>query len=454
MIRMIIDISRYILAALILVYSLQSFLVFRKQDEDAREFLFLRQNVVMLCIHFVAFMVLYLRMAEPMLLFFYGAQVIYLASTLVFYRNLYPTASKLLVNNMCMLITIGFIMITRLSYDESIRQFKILVIGTVLSLLVPILVRKVKILAKGAWLYAIGGLGLLAAVAVLGRVTGGAKLLLSIGSFSLQPSEFVKISFAMCVAGMLSRSTKFPNVVLTTIIAAAHVLILVVSTDLGSALIYFAAYLVVLYVATRDWRYLAAGGASGAVAAVGAYAVFSHVKIRVSVWKDPFADYYGSGYQIAQALFAIGAGGWFGTGLCMGTPGQIPTVEDFMFAAISEELGSFFALCMILIYMSCFVMFVNVALKMKESFYRLTALCLGCIFAVQVFLTVGGAMKMIPMTGVTLPFISPGGSSILSTLIMFAVVQGMYIIKEDEEYDEEKEEAFGRSYGERSPSLR
>ena len=345
-------------------------------------------------------------------------------------------------------------MITRLSYDESIRQFKILVIGTVLSLLVPILVRKVKILAKGAWLYAIGGLGLLAAVAVLGRVTGGAKLLLSIGSFSLQPSEFVKISFAMCVAGMLSRSTKFPNVVLTTIIAAAHVLVLVVSTDLGSALIYFAAYLVVLYVATRDWRYLAAGGASGAVAAVGAYAVFSHVKIRVSVWKDPFADYYGSGYQIAQALFAIGAGGWFGTGLCMGTPGQIPTVEDFMFAAISEELGSFFALCMILIYMSCFVMFVNVALKMKESFYRLTALCLGCIFAVQVFLTVGGAMKMIPMTGVTLPFISPGGSSILSTLIMFAVVQGMYIIKEDEEYDEEKEEAFGRSYGERSPSLR
>ena len=342
MIRMIIDISRYILAALILVYSLQSFLVFRKQDEDAREFLFLRQNVVMFCIHFVAFMVLYLRMAEPMLLFFYGAQVIYLASTLVFYRNLYPTASKLLVNNMCMLITIGFIMITRLSYDESIRQFKILVIGTVLSLLVPILVRKVKILAKGAWLYAIGGLGLLAAVAVLGRVTGGAKLLLSIGSFSLQPSEFVKISFAMCVAGMLSRSTKFPNVVLTTIIAAAHVLILVVSTDLGSALIYFAAYLVVLYVATRDWRYLAAGGASGAVAAVGAYAVFSHVKIRVSVWKDPFADYYGSGYQIAQALFAIGAGGWFGTGLCMGTPGQIPTVEDFMFAAISEELGQLF----------------------------------------------------------------------------------------------------------------
>ncbi|MDY3917856.1 MAG: FtsW/RodA/SpoVE family cell cycle protein [Candidatus Limivivens sp.] len=443
---MIIDISRYVLLGLILIYSLQSFLVFRRQEEDAREFLFLRQNVVMFCIHFVAFMVLYLRMAEPMLLFFYGAQVIYLASTLVFYRNLYPRASKLLVNNMCMLITIGFIMITRLSYDESIRQFKILVAGTVISLLVPVMIQKLRILSKLSWLYAAVGIGLLAAVAVLAQTTGGAKLLLTFGPISLQPSEFVKISFVFCIAAMLSRSTSFSNVVVTTIIAAVHVLILVISTDLGSALIFFCSYLVVLYVATRDWRYLAAGGAAGGGAAVAAYALFAHVKIRVAVWKDPFADYSGSGYQIAQALFAIGAGGWLGTGLCQGSPGQIPVVEDFMFAAISEELGSLFSLCMILIYMSCFIMFINVALKMREMFYRLTALGLGCIFAVQVFLTIGGSMKMIPMTGVTLPFISPGGSSLLSAMLMFAIVQGMYISRKDEEYDEEKEEAYRRSY--------
>lgn len=442
MIRVIIDISRYVLLGLILIYSIQSFLVFRKQDEDAREFLFLRQNVVMFCIHFVAFMVLYLRMAEPMLLFFYGAQVIYLASTLVFYRNLYPKASKLLINNMCMLITIGFIMVTRLSYDESLRQFMILVVGTVISLFVPILIRKLRMLSKLGWLYAIGGIGLLVVVAMIAPDTGGAKLLLTVGPISLQPSEFVKISFVFCIASMLAKSTKFSNVVITTIVAAIHVLILVVSTDLGSALIYFITYLVVLYVATRDWRYLAAGGAAGAGAALAAYKLFAHVKIRVSVWQDPFADYSGSGYQIAQALFAIGAGGWLGTGLCQGSPGQIPVVEDFMFAAISEELGSLFSLCLILIYMSCFIMFVNVALKMKQTFYRLTALGLGCVFAVQVFLTVGGSMKMIPMTGVTLPFISPGGSSILSTLIMFAVVQGMYLLRKDEEYDEEKEEEF------------
>ncbi len=448
MTRLIIDISRYVLFGLILIYSIQSFLVFVKRDEESREFLFLRQNVVMFCIHFVAFMVLYLRMEEPMLLFFYGAQVIYLAATLVFYRNLYPKASKLLVNNMCMLITVGFIMVTRLSYDDSIQQFKMLIAGTVVSLAVPVVIRKVKAIASWSWLYAIAGIGLLAAVTVLGEETGGAKLSLSFGPIALQPSEFIKITFALFAAGMLSKSVKFGNVALTTVLAAAHVLLLVVSTDLGSALIYFVAYLVMLYASTRDWRYLGLGVVAGCAAAVAAYMLFAHVKVRVQVWQDPFADYAGSGYQIAQALFAIGAGGWFGTGLCQGSPGAIPVVEDFMFAAIAEELGSLFCICLILIYMSCFIMFINVALKMEKGFYRLTALGLGCMLAVQVFLTVGGAMKMIPMTGVTLPFISTGGSSLLATLIMFAIVQGMYILRRDEEHDEEEEEEYRGAYSE------
>ena len=107
------------------IYTLQSYVVFRKKDEDDADFLFLRQNVIMFCMHFVAFMVLYLEMEESQLLFFYGAQVIYLAATLVLFRNLYPKASRLLINHMCMLISIGMIMITRISYDQSIKQFKI-----------------------------------------------------------------------------------------------------------------------------------------------------------------------------------------------------------------------------------------------------------------------------------------------------------------------------------------
>lgn len=444
--KLIIEVSRYVLIGLILIYTFQSFLVFIKRNEDAREFLFLRQNVVMFCLHFVAFMVLYLKMEESQLLIFYGEQVIYLAATLVLFRNLYPKASKLIVNNMCMLITIGFIMVTRISYDQSTKQFKILVAATVVALLIPVLIKKLHFITRWSWFYAILGIGLLGAVAVMASVTYGAKLSLSVGGFTLQPSEFVKIIYVFFIAGMLSRSTDFRNVVITTCLAAVHVLILVASTDLGSALIFFITYLFMLYAATKDFRYMAAGLLAGILAAVAAYFLFSHVRVRVEVWQDPFRVYEGEGYQIAQALFAIGAGGWLGTGLFQGSPTAIPIVEqDFMFAAIAEELGGIFCICLILICMSCFIMFVNIAMKMYDDFYRYVAFGLGCIYAVQVFLTIGGAMKMIPMTGVTLPLISYGGSSVMSTMISFAIIQGLYLMREDDE-EEDKEVYLEENY--------
>lgn len=433
MTKLIIDISKYVLLVLIALYALQSYIIFKKKNEDAREFLFLRQNVLMFAIHFIAFTVFYLKMDESTLFYFYGAQAIYLGAVLVLFRNLYPRASKLLVNNMCMLITIGFIMLTRISYDQSMKQFKILAIATVAALIIPILVKKLKFLDKLGYIYALGGIGLLGVVLVFAKFSYGSKLSLSIGGFTFQPSEFVKIIFVFAVASLLAKATDFKHVVITTAIAGAHVLILVVSKDLGSALIFFVTYLVMLYVGTRDWRYLFLGIAAGVIASVAAYFLFSHVRVRVQVWKDPFASYTGDGYQVAQSLFAIGAGGWFGTGLYQGSPTIIPIVEqDFMFSAICEELGGFFAICLILIYMSCFIMFVNIAFKMENKFARLASLGLGCTFSVQVFLTVGGAMKMIPSTGVTLPFISYGGSSIMSTVIMFAIVQGFYISRREE----------------------
>lgn len=325
------------------IYTLQSILIFAKRSEEAREFLFIRQNVVMFCLHFVAFMVLYLQMNQSQILFFYGEQALYLAATLIFFRHLYPKASKLAINNMCMLITIGFIMVTRLSYDQSVKQFQICVIGTVIALIVPWLISKLKFITKFAVVYAILGIGLLVAVAVMATVTNGAKLSLTIAGITLQPSEFVKIIYVFCIAGMLSKSTEFSQIVKTTILAAVHVLILVISTDLGSALIYFMTYLIMLYVATRDWKWLALGFGAFVVAAVAAYFLFAHVRVRVEIWKDPFSVYEGSGYQVAQALFAIAAGGWFGTGLYQGSPTEIPYVDqDFMFAAIARRDGKYF----------------------------------------------------------------------------------------------------------------
>jgi cell division protein FtsW (lipid II flippase) len=220
--------------------------------------------------------------------------------------------------------------------------------------------------------------------------------------------------------------------------AAAHVLVLVLSKDLGSALIFFITYLTMLFVATGSWGYLLGGIAAGSGASVIAYYLFAHVRTRVMAWLDPWSDIDNRGYQITQSLFAIGTGGWFGMGLYQGMPYKIPVVEkDFVFAAISEELGGIFAICLLLVCLGCFLQFMMIASRMQAIFYKLIAFGLGMEYIIQVFLTIGGVIKFIPSTGVTLPLVSYGGSSILSTFIMFSVIQGLYILKKNDEEEYE-----------------
>ena len=191
--------------------------------------------------------------------------------------------------------------------------------------------------------------------------------------------------------------------------------------------------------ATRQPLYILAGLGAGSAASVVAYYLFNHVRVRVLAWKDPFAVYDNGGYQVAQSLFAIGTGSWFGMGLFQGAPETIPVaVSDFIFSAIAEEMGLIFALCMILVCVSCYVMFLNIAMQLHTMFYKLVALGLGTCYIFQVFLNVGGVTKFIPSTGVTLPLVSYGGSSLLSTIIMFGIIQGLYILREDEEEDLER----------------
>jgi peptidoglycan glycosyltransferase len=174
--------------------------------------------------------------------------------------------------------------------------------------------------------------------------------------------------------------------------------------------------------------FLYSGLLGGSIAAVAAYRLFGHVRVRYLAWTNPFAYIDKEGYQITQSLFAIGTGGWFGMGLNRGLPTDIPVVEsDFVFSAISEELGGLFAICIILIYASCFVMFINIALRQEDHFYRNTAIGFSVMFIFQVLLSIGGVIKFIPSTGVTLPFLSTGGSSMLSIIIMFMIIQGIYI---------------------------
>ena len=440
MIHLVTEISKYIMIILFAIYTYYSYSVLAISNEDRQKRIYKSQTTCMFLIHLDAYLVLFASQKDWKLLAFYVGQVLFVLFLFLIYRVIYKKAATLVVNHMCMLMIIGFIILARLDLNSAIRQFEIAVAATVISIFIPQLVRKLKLLRKFTWAYGIVGILALGAVFALGRVTGGAKLSFSVAGITVQPSEFVKIIFVFFIACMLYQATDFRQVCITTIAAAIHVLILVVSTDLGAALIYFITYIVMLYVATRKPIYFAGGFGLGAVAALVASKLFSHVRVRIAAWKDPFADIYGGGQQVAFSLFAIGTGGWFGMGLYQGMPYTIPVaVSDFVFAAISEEMGGIFAICIILVCFSCFIMCLNIALQIRDQFYKLIALGLGCVYGVQVFLNIGGVIKFIPSTGVTLPLISYGGSSILCTIVIFAIIQGLYIMRQDEgDLDEQK----------------
>ena len=207
-------------------------------------------------------------------------------------------------------------------------------------------------------------------------------------------------------------------------------LILVFSKDLGGALIFFVVYVFMIYAATKKPVCLVGGAAGGVLATFIGYRLFAHVRTRFVAWRDPWSVIQGQGYQITQSLFAIGTGSWFGMGLMQGSPDKIPIVAaDFIFSAISEEMGCLFSLCMVLICISNFLMFMNISMAVSDNYYRLISLGLAVNYGFQMFLTVGGVTKFIPLTGVTLPLVSYGGTSVLSTLIMFSIIQGIYIMR-------------------------
>ncbi len=443
MVNIIIEFSKYLMIILVTMYTFTCFSIFGYQNPDRKKNMLRNQTIIMFMIQLIAYLVMYLEKEDMKVLAFYLMQVVLFGATIILYTLIYPKVSRLVVNNMCMLLCIGMIMLTRLDYTIAVKQFVIASAAIAISLVVPVIIRKFKLLSEWRNFYAVAGIVSLAAVVVVGivmkRRTGGAMLGFEIAGINIQPSELVKIIFVFFVASSFKMSTKFKDIVITTALAAFHVLILVASKDLGAALIIFIVYLVMLYVATRQPLYILAGAGAGSMAAVLAYYLFNHVRVRVIAWKDPFASYSDGGYQVAQSLFAIGTGSWFGMGLYQGAPDTIPVAEsDFIFSAISEEMGLIFALCIILICVSCYVMFLNISMQLHTLFYKLVALGLGTCYIFQVFLNIGGVTKFIPSTGVTLPLVSYGGSSLLSTLIMFAIIQGLYILREDEEDDIER----------------
>ena len=431
MVTIITSIANYLLIILGTIYTLSCFTVFKPSNQNRKEQILNRQIIYMLLFHFLCYLILLLRTENFKTIMFYGVQTCFIGIYLFLYHKAYKDASRLISNNMCFLLVISFIMLTRLSFDLAIKQFAIVVACTAICSVIPWILKKLKALSAFGILYGIAGLLLLGSVFVFGVTKYGATNWISVAGISLQPSEFVKILFVFFVASMLAYSNSFRQVVITTVIAGIHVLVLVLEKDLGAALIFFMVYLIMLFAATGNYFYFFGGMVGGSLAAFLAYKLFPHVQVRVVAWQNPWPLIDNKGYQITQSLFAIGTGGWFGMGLAQGMPNSVPVVEtDFIFSAIVEELGGILGFCVILICVSCFVLFLDVAMRSKKMFPKLLSLGFGAVYIFQVFLSIGGVTKFIPSTGVTLPLVSYGGSSVLSTLIIFQVIQGLYIAVE------------------------
>ncbi|MCR5747230.1 MAG: FtsW/RodA/SpoVE family cell cycle protein [Lachnospiraceae bacterium] len=456
-----VGLSKYFIAIFIVFYTFHCFAIFSYKNDDERKVFYLFQNVLIVLTHVMGFYVLCERGGGSELVILCALEEALFLGFILAYRLLYPKATRLITNNICMLMAIGFVMLARLSNARAVRQFVVAVIGMAFALVIPWLIQKIYFIRYYYWTAGIAGIAVLLIMMTVGTVTKGSKITLTLAGVSFLPSEFVKLLFVFFVAGMLTDEEHRnkvtgrldrPQLLASMIIAAAHVGILALCKDLGGALIFFIIYMFMLYTATRMPIVLIGGSLGMVLGSVAGYEIFAHVRNRVEAWRDPFADIEGTGYQMAQSLFAIGTGSWFGLGLAAGSPKSIPEVsKDFMFAAISEELGALTALCIILICLSNFLMFMNISMAIGDLYLRLMAVGLAVNYGFQVILTIGGVTKFIPLTGVTLPLVSYGGSSVLVTLMAFAIIQGLYITahKEEENPDEEYSEEDDRYYDDR-----
>lgn len=448
--------SKYLIIILFAVFTYISFMAQRNVPEEKKKGTFILQMILVLFIHFLGWfnILVYVNRGATRASGLSQALLMYIfqLAFLVFMTVFLPMIVKIsrgLNNVMCMMLVIGFIFQIRLSFSTGTRHFIYVVFSSIIFIIALILCRKIKFLYSLTWVYCILGLILLIVVYIFAQVSLGAKVSIDLGPITIQPFEFVKILFVMFVAAAFNKANNFRTVLITAVTGAVYIIILVLCNELGTSLMLAVVYVLMLYVATKKVRYLIISAFGFAAACIAAYLLFSHVRVRVDVWLNPWSDIDNKGYQITQSLFAIGSGGWLGTGLFKGYPESIPMVNnDFVFSAITEELGTIFAIFLILLCLCFMLMIYRIALRLARPFYKLLAFGLGSVYGFQVFLTIGGSIKFIPSTGINLPYISRGGSSVLASMVIIAMVQALYVISESDAVNERNlyiERMFGDS---------
>ena len=322
---------------------------------------------------------------------------------------------------------VGVVILYTVSPERGARQAGFYAAGLLLMMLMAIVVSRLKRWRALTWLAMLLGIGALVLPLAFGSWSNGAKNWVSvplIGSF--QPSEFVKLSLVLAMAYYFSAHRTVFQMMPAILFAGACLVLLMLQRDLGTALIYYATTLVLFYAACGNVPLTTLGLCGGAGAAVLGYRMFAHVKVRVAMWRNPWSDPLDKGYQIIQALLAVGSGGLFGVGLGQGTPEKIPAYyNDFIFAVVCEQMGLIFGLLVLAVYVLLIVRGVTVITRSRRSFEMLLGCGVLAMLAIQTFMIVAGVIKMIPLTGVTMPFMSYGGSSLISCLAMVGILHGV-----------------------------
>ena len=365
-------------------------------------------------------------------LFFFA---IFLAAHVIT-RVTVPQADPYLLPMAALLAAIGVTEIYRLDPDNAFRQGLWIVVGVAAFGATLLLLRHdYRRLESYKYLFGLTAICLLVlpALPLIGQTVNGARLWVNIGGIQFQPGELAKIMLIVFLAGYLREKRevlaqgRLKDFGPLLAIWGAAMLVLVVTNDLGSGLLYFGIFLAVLYVATARAWFAAAGLALFVAGSAVVYTRVGRVEERVSVWLDPWSDSHDSGYQIVQSLFSIGNGGFAGTGLGNGvfatTNGRdlipfLPT--DFIYSALAQELGLIGAAALMLVYMLICLRGFRIAMLAQDGFSKLLAVGLTFGFALQTFIIVGGVLRLIPLTGITLPFVSYGGSSVVANFILLA----------------------------------
>lgn len=402
------------------------------------------QRLLIIVFHITAFLILSFnreaRIYDWQIVLFGAAGLAFILIALHLLDRYYYEGCPLVWTGMLFLMDISLVTLQRLDGALARKQLIWMCLGVVGMLLLPLFFRLIPRFEVFEWAYIIVCYGLLLCTKFFGTEVYGSTNWLKVGDLMFQPSELVKFLFIFYLASVFRKRIGWKEFFTTGILSAGIVLLLVLQKDLGSALLFFMTYMVLLYIATSNELlfFMGIGAASGA--AMVAYKLFAHVRVRVAAWQNPWADIDGGGYQIVSSLFAITTWGLFGSGLTKGMSKTIPVVEsDMIFSAICEEFGALFGAAVICIFIMLLYRGVRIALDCKRRYYSILALGVIALLSFQTFIIVGGGIKLIPLTGVTLPFVSYGGSSVLVSLMMVGLLQWICVYCEQHGIEEDNE---------------